>query len=135
MYIFDNDCAMFLFYYEPLSGATVGGGAMLVAASHYPLLFAPFRGGDVCVMPHCGAEACTYLPIVGRGRLRHAPLWGGGAHVFAHCGAAVFASRPVVGRGRARICPLWGGGAPVRGLYYRIGACPYLRQVRVTLPL
>ena len=57
-----------LFYYEPLSGAAVGGGAMLVAASHYPLLFAPFRGGDVCVMPHCGAAVRMYLPIVGRGR-------------------------------------------------------------------
>ena len=41
---------------------------------------------------------------------------------------------PFQGRGGAS-WPVVGRGAPVRGLYYRIGACPYLWQVHVTLPL
>ena len=67
-----------LFYYEPLSGAAVGGDPMLVAASHYPLLFAPFRGG---VFALC--------PIVGRGCARICPLWGEGVCIMPHCGARV----------------------------------------------
>ena len=88
-----------------------------------PLLFcfimSPFQGRR-WVGDHVGSG--KPLPFI------ICPFQGRG---YARC----FIISPFQGRGCLRYAPLWGGGAPVRGLYYRIGACPYLWQVRVTLPL